>query len=75
MYAIFLKVSNQLKSERCCEYVIYVAKYEDRSQGFLSSVFFKKSKKDIKKETTGYFNKVSPIGEQHYSTTSSEEYW
>ena len=26
MYAIFLKVSNQLKSERCCEYVIYVAK-------------------------------------------------
>ena len=48
--------------------------YEDRSQGFLSSVFFKKSKKDIKKETTGYFNKVSPIGEQHYSTTSSEEY-
>ena len=48
--------------------------YEDRSQGFLSSVFFKKSKKDIKKETAGYFNKVSPIGEQHYSTTSSEEY-
>ena len=48
--------------------------YEDRSQGFLSSVFFKKSKKDIKKETNGYFNKVSPIGEQHYSTTSSEEY-
>ena len=48
--------------------------YEDRSQGFLSNVFFKKSKKDIKKETNGYFNKVSPIGEQHYSTTSSEEY-
>lgn len=49
--------------------------YEDHHKaGFFSSLFFKKTKKVSKKESNGYFNKVPPINEQHYSTTSSEEY-
>jgi len=48
--------------------------FEDHNKaGFLSSLFFKKTKVS-KKEAKGYFNKVPPINEQHYSTTSSEEY-
>ena len=48
--------------------------FDDNSSGFLSGLMFKKSKKGNKKDQNGYFNKVLPIGEQHYSTTSSEEY-
>ena len=48
--------------------------FEDTNRGFLSGLMFKKSKKGNKKDPNGYFNKVLPIGEQHYSTTSSEEY-
>ena len=47
--------------------------FDHSSQGFFSSLMFKKSKKD-RKDPNGYFNKVLPLGEQHYSTTSSEEY-
>jgi len=49
--------------------------FEDHNKsGFLSSLFYKKTKKSSKKEANGYFNKVPPLNEQHYSTTSSEEY-
>lgn len=50
------------------------AEFEDQNKpaGFFPSMFFKKVKRASKKETNGYFNKVP--AEQHYSTTSSEEY-
>ena len=48
--------------------------FEEKNQGFFSGLMFKKSKTGSKKDPNGYFNKVLPIGEQHYSTTSSEEY-
>merc|ERR1711941_109997 len=47
--------------------------FEEKNQGFFSGLMFKKSKTGSKKDPNGYFNKVLPIGEQHYSTTSSEE--
>ena len=48
--------------------------YDDKNQGFFSNLMFKRSRKESKKEANGYFNKVLPMGEQHYSTTSSDDY-
>lgn len=46
---------------------------EGHQRGFLDGVCLKKPKAGTKKDNSGYFNKTPPI-EQHYSTTSSEEY-
>ena len=46
---------------------------EPRKSSFLANLCYQKPQGSSKKETAGYFNK-SPASEQHYSTTSSEEY-
>lgn len=46
---------------------------EPRKAGFFAGLCYSSSGQEGKKETSGYFSKTPP-SEQHYSTTSSEEY-